>query len=93
VGGNAGLAGRVRGAAAPREYGAFMIVPGPKCRMCARPMVPGTAAHLGCQDLPKSLNDWPDGTRQLSCLSCDRSFWSDSKVERLCHACRAGRAG
>ena len=60
------------------------------CRMCARPIVAGTTAHLSCQELPESLNEWPDGSRQLRCLDCDRPFRSDSKAQRLCHACRSG---
>jgi hypothetical protein len=62
-----------------------------RCRMCARPIAAGAAAHLACRERPDSLNDWPDGSRQLSCLDCDRPFRSDSKAQRLCHACRAGR--
>ena len=70
--------------------GRRMIVQIPRCRMCARPVVAGRTAHLGCQELPESLNDWPGGSRQLSCLACDRPFRSDSKTQRLCHACRSG---
>lgn len=67
-----------------------MITEVPRCRMCARPIAAGPAAHLGCRELPESLNDWPDGSRQLSCLDCDRPFRSNSKAQRLCHACRTG---
>ena len=55
--------------------------------------MPGTTAHLGCQDLPKSLNDWPDGgRRQLSCLRSGRSLRSRAKLLCLGHACRGPTA-
>jgi hypothetical protein len=58
--------------------------------MCARPIVAGKTAHLSCQELPESVNDWPNGSRELFCLTCDRLFRSASKAQRLCHACRSG---
>jgi hypothetical protein len=67
-----------------------MITEVPRCRMCARPIVAGTTAHLGCRELPEPLNEWPDGSRQLPCLGCDRPFRSDSKAQRLCPTCRTG---
>ena len=70
-----------------------MITPGTRCRRGACPAVPGTTAHLGCQDLPKSLNDWPDGgRRQLSCLRSGRSLRSRAKLLCLGHACRGPTA-
>ena len=61
------------------------------CRVCARPIGTERSAHVGCQELPESRNDWPDGSRQVSCLDCGRPFQSVSKAQRLCHACRVGR--
>jgi len=68
-----------------------MIPESPRCRMCARPLGADRAAHAGCQDVPESRNDWPDGSRQVSCLDCGRPFQSASKAQRLCHGCRTGR--
>jgi len=41
-------------------------------------------------ETPTSVNDWPEGRRELLCLACDRRFESISKVQRLCDACRPG---
>lgn len=62
-----------------------------KCPTCSRPVVTGATAHLRCQEVPEAVtvNGWPNGSRQLSCLGCDRVFASDSKAQRLCHACRS----
>lgn len=70
--------------------GGRMIAEGARCRMCARPIAPGARAHLRCQEQTESVNDWPDGSRQLACLGCERPFRSDSKAQRLCPGCRAG---
>jgi hypothetical protein len=68
----------------------------PICHVCSRRIVfgadtipgHGEVAHQTCQAFARSVNTWPDGTRHLVCLSCGRTFESDSKAQRLCRACR-----
>jgi hypothetical protein len=48
----------------------------------------GEMAHLKCPTSPASGNRWPEGVRQLVCLNCSRRFPSESKMQRLCRACR-----
>jgi hypothetical protein len=72
-----------------------MPLPSPTCPLCSRPVLAGAyvlsqgeMAHLKCPTTPPSVNRWPEGTRQLLCLNCSRIFASESKMERLCRACR-----
>ncbi len=66
------------------------------CPLCCRPVLVGAysimnhgeMAHLKCPTSPPSVNRWPEGTRHLLCLNCSRSFASESKMQRLCRACR-----
>ena len=46
-----------------------------------------TAYRTG-RDGGRSSNAWPEGVRRVPCLNCGRTFESDSKVQRLCRACR-----
>jgi hypothetical protein len=50
----------------------------------------GETVHLQCR--ASAVNLWPEGIRQLSCLSCGRAFESVSKAQRTCRACRSKRA-
>jgi hypothetical protein len=69
----------------------------PTCPLCSHPVLAGAyssilnhgeVAHLKCPTLPPSINRWPEGIRRLLCLNCSRVFPSESKMERLCRACR-----
>jgi hypothetical protein len=77
-----------------------MATPDPICCVCSRPIVLGAhtilhhreRAHLTCQEeFARPVNSWPDGSRHLVCLNCGRAFESDSKAQRLCQTCRAGK--
>jgi hypothetical protein len=84
----------VAGASAPR--GEAMPSPSETCPLCSYPVLTGAynmsshgeMAHLKCPPAPASGNRWPEGVRQLVCLNCSRIFPSDSKMQRLCRACR-----
>jgi len=68
----------------------------PTCPLCSHPVLTGAynmssrgeMAHLKCPASPASGNRWPEGVRQLVCLNCSRIFPSESKMQRLCRACR-----
>jgi hypothetical protein len=67
-----------------------------ECLVCSYPVLAdaynmssrGEMAHLKCPSPPASGNRWPEGVRQLVCLNCSRTFPSESKIQRLCRACR-----
>jgi hypothetical protein len=69
----------------------------PMCPICSGPMLLGAyrilehgeMAHLNCRASPHSINRWPEGIRDVLCLRCGRAFARDSKVQRLCRACRS----
>lgn len=77
-----------------------MTTPNPLCPICSGPLLLGAyrmlehgeIAHLNCRASPQSTNQWPEGIRHLLCLTCGRVFESDSKVQRLCRACRSRSA-
>jgi Fe2+ or Zn2+ uptake regulation protein len=81
------------------ERGESMIPPHLMCPICSEPLLRGAyrtlehgeMAHLNCRVFPQSTNRWPEGIRHLLCLTCGRVFESDSKVQRLCRACRSRR--
>jgi hypothetical protein len=70
--------------------------PGPTCPVCSRPLSAGAYSSLNQGDMahpewptsPPSVNRWPEGIRNLLCLNCSRIFPSESKMQRLCKACR-----
>jgi hypothetical protein len=79
---------------APEEEAVPLL--SPTCPLCSRPVLTGgysilnhgEMAHLKCPAPPPSINRWPEGVRHLLCLNCNRVFPSESKMERLCRACR-----
>jgi hypothetical protein len=68
----------------------------PTCPLCSHPVLVsdysisdrGEMVHVKCPRSPASGNRWPEGIRQLLCLNCSRIFQSESKMQRLCRACR-----
>jgi hypothetical protein len=49
----------------------------------------GEMAPLNCQPALHAVNRWPGGTSRVLCLSCGRPVESDSRVPRICEACRS----
>jgi len=43
------------------------------------------------RDRLRTINTWSEGVRRVLCLNCDSTFESESKIQRLCQACRAQR--
>jgi hypothetical protein len=84
----------VAGATAPE--GEAVPVLSQTCPLCSYPVLAGAynmsshgeMAHLKCPPSPASGNRWPEGIRQVVCLNCSRTFPSESKMQRLCRACR-----
>jgi hypothetical protein len=82
-------------AVAARERDAMPLL-SPTCPLCSHPVLGGAYSishrgemtHLRCPTSPAAGNRWPEGTRQLLCLNCSRIFPSESKMQRLCRACR-----
>ena len=87
---------RLPAAGATAPEGDAMPSVSPMCPFCAHPVLAGAynvsshgeMAHLKCPTFPVSGNRWPEGVRQLVCLNCSRVFPSESKMQRLCRACR-----
>jgi hypothetical protein len=54
--------------------------PGPRCRRCAHPVLPGTTAHLGCKDLPRLLKSERRGATCYSTttFASTRPGWSSA---------------
>ena len=53
------------------------------------PALPVVAVAGGEEgSMPPLGNRWPEGIRRLLCLNCSRGFPSESKMQRLCKACR-----
>ena len=82
------------GAVTAREGDAMPTV-SPTCPLCSHPVLGaqgisnhGEMVHLECPTSPALGNRWPEGIRQLLCLNCSRIFPSESKMQRLCRACR-----
>lgn len=77
--------------------GRSMVTANAMCPICSGPMLlgayrileHGAMAHLNCRASPHSSNRWPAGIRDILCLRCGRAFERDSRVQRLCRACRS----
>jgi hypothetical protein len=88
--------GSVAAVAVATREGDAMPSLSPTCPLCSHPVLVGAysisnhgeIAHLKCPAFPVSGNRWPEGTRHLLCLNCSRTFPSESKMQRLCRACR-----